>query len=123
LTIVLPRERGAGGPGGSNAPGASGAPGAGGGQRGGGAGGGGFGGGFNRAGVASAGTYKVTLNVDGKEFAHELKLVNDPNVTSISELSAEADVEYEVWMGDVEEKEEEEYEESQDEQSAIINID
>jgi hypothetical protein len=132
LTIVLPRERGAGsgagsgaggGPGAGSGPGGAGGPGAaGGGQRGGGGGGGGFGGGFNRASVASAGTYKVTLTVDGKEFAQELKLINDPNITSTSELSSQAEVEYEVWMGDVEE-DEEENEESQSELSKIINID
>jgi hypothetical protein len=72
--------------------------------------------------VASAGTYKVTLTVDGKEFAQELKLINDPNITSTSELSSQAEVEYEVWMGDVEE-DEEENEESQSELSKIINID
>jgi hypothetical protein len=108
LTVVLPRERGSG-------------AGSAGGQRP--AGGGGFGGGFNRTAVAPAGTYKVTLTVDGKEFAQELKLINDPNITSLSELSSTADVEYEVWMGDVEESEESVEEESRDEQSAIINID
>jgi len=129
LTIVLPRERGAGGPGAGGGAGGAGGPGggagapgaAGGGQRGG--GGGGSGGGFNRASVASAGTYKVTLTVDGKEFAQELKLINDPNITSTSELSAQAEVEYEVWMGDVEEEDEEENEETKSELLKIINID
>ena len=110
LTIVLPRERGTGGPGAGTGAGS---------QRG---GGGGFGGGFNRASVASAGTYKVTLTVDGKEFAQELKLINDPNITSVSELSSQTEVEYEVWMGDVQE-DEEENEEPQNELSTIINID
>lgn len=103
LTIVPPRERGAGGPGG--------------GQRGGGAAA------LGRTAVATSGTYKVTLTVDGQEFAQELRLVNDPNYTSMSELVAGEDVEYELWMGDVEADDDEEDEESDIDSASLINID
>jgi hypothetical protein len=103
LTIVPPRERGAGGPGG--------------GQRGGGAAA------LGRTAVATSGTYKVTLTVDGQEFAQELRLVNDPNYTSMSELVASEDVEYELWMGDVEADDVEEDEESDIDSASLINID
>jgi S1-C subfamily serine protease/photosystem II stability/assembly factor-like uncharacterized protein len=56
---------------------------------------------------ASSGSYKVILMVDGKELSEELRLLSDPNVPVLNDLTG-AEWEYELWMGDVEEDSEEE---------------
>jgi hypothetical protein len=45
--------------------------------------------------------------VDGKELSEELRLLSDPNVPVLNDLTG-AEWEYELWMGDVEEDSEEE---------------
>jgi S1-C subfamily serine protease/photosystem II stability/assembly factor-like uncharacterized protein len=79
-----------------------------GGREGGGGGRGGFGG-FGRTRTAGSGTYKVTLIVDGKETSSELRLASDPNSPATGELTGN-DSEYELWMGDIQDENEEEEE-------------
>ncbi len=59
--------------------------------------GGGQGGGRLRP--APAGSYRVVLLADGKEFSQELRLVTDPNLPALSDLLG-TEAEYEVWQGD-----------------------
>jgi S1-C subfamily serine protease/photosystem II stability/assembly factor-like uncharacterized protein len=62
-------------------------------------GGGGGGGGGGRARAVPSGNYRVTLTVDGKEYAQELRVVSDPNLTIQSDLSGTEDA-YDVWTGE-----------------------
>ncbi len=48
---------------------------------------------------APAGSYRVVLVVDGKEFSQELRLITDPNLPVLNELLG-AEEDYEVWQGD-----------------------
>ena len=56
-------------------------------------------GGRGRVRSAPSGTYRVVLNVDGKEFSQELRLITDPNLTALNDL-LDAQDEYELWQGD-----------------------
>ena len=67
--------------------------------------------------MAAAGTYRVVLTVDGKEYAEELRLVSDPNLPAASDLAA-GEESYDVWTGDEEPGESEEEEEEEEEQEA-----
>jgi S1-C subfamily serine protease/photosystem II stability/assembly factor-like uncharacterized protein len=84
--------RGRGGPGGPGGPG----------------GGGGFGGGGRGGGggarLAAPGTYRVVLTVDGKEYTEEIRLVSDPNLPILSDLTASDEI-IEEDEGDQEEEE------------------
>ena len=76
----------------------------------------GEGGGPGRIRVAAAGTYRVVLTVDGEEYAHELRVISDPNVPNLTDPSG-ADAPYDVWTGDDEAAESEEEEEEEEEQA------
>ena len=80
------------------------------------AGGGGGGGGFGRGRTASSGTYRVLLTVDGKEYSQELRVISDPNLPILSELTGVTE-EYEVWLGNDEEEESDEEEEEEEEEA------
>jgi hypothetical protein len=71
-------------------------------------------GGSGRARVAPSGTYRAVLTVDGKEYAHELRLVSDPNLPIVTDLAG-AEEAYDVWTGDDEAEESEEEEEEEEE--------
>ncbi len=84
--------------------------GAGGGPGGGGFGGGGFGGRGGGGGgrPAAPGTYRLVLTVDGKEYIEEIRLVSDPNLPILSDLtSPEEEMEDEEETGEESEREEE----------------
>jgi hypothetical protein len=53
----------------------------------------------------------VVLTVDGKEFSQELRVVSDPNLPVQSDLTGVTQ-EYDVWLGDDVELDNEEEEES-----------
>lgn len=73
--------------------------------------GGGGGGGFGRGRTAASGSYRVVLTVDGKEFSQELRVISDPNLPIQSDLTGVTQ-EYDVWLGDDVEFDNEEEEES-----------
>jgi len=72
-------------------------------------------GGSGRVRVAPSGTYRVVLTVDGKEYAHELRLVSDPNLPIVTDLAG-AEEAYDVWTGDDEPADSEEEEEQEEEE-------
>jgi hypothetical protein len=54
--------------------------------------------------------------VDGKEYSQELRVISDPNLPILSELTGVTE-EYEVWLGDDEEEESDEEEEEEEEEA------
>lgn len=75
---------------------------------------GGFGGRGNRRPVG-AGSYKVVLTVDGKEYVQQLRVINDPNLSVAESMALEEQLLLESLS---EEDEGEESEEEREEQEA-----
>ena len=104
---ATPQEgRGAGGRGVGAAAGGPGGAGFGGGGFGGGGFGGGRGGGGGRP--AAPGTYRLILNVDGKEYSEEIRLISDPNLPVLNDLIIPEEEVQDESEGEKEEEEEEE---------------
>jgi hypothetical protein len=68
--------------------------------------------------VAPSGTYRVVLTVDGKEYAHELRLVSDPNLPIVTDLAGAEEAD-DVWTGDDEPADSEEKEEQEEEEERV----